>query len=108
MYLTAGKPTTTSSKTYIKDYLKIYKYLPAVPAHDLKDKAFLIAGCGGDDGVNSLDDTMEGGVRTDSHISTTEVVVDGAQDADDAEVRVHRALGLADLAWKMESVAVPQ
>ncbi len=45
-------------------------------------------GTGGDDAVDGVDDPVKGGVRSDGHVGAAEVVVDGADHADDVEVDV--------------------
>lgn len=42
----------------------------------------------GGDGVNDLHDAMQGGVRADGHVGATEVIVDGAHQPRDVQVRV--------------------
>ena len=50
-------------------------------------------GTGGDDAVDGVDDPVKGGVRSDGHVGAAEVVVDGADDADNVEVAVIFNLG---------------
>lgn len=46
--------------------------------HDLHDEGALMrVGCA-HDGINRLDDPVQGRVRSDGHVRATEIVVDGA------------------------------
>ena len=42
--------------------------------------------CCGGDGIHYLNDAMQGRVRADGHVSSTEVIVDGSHHANDVEV----------------------
>lgn len=52
----------------------------------------------GGDGVDDLQDAMQGGVRADGHVSAAEVVVDGAHHPHHVEVRMLLYLPLVNLA----------
>ena len=68
-----------------------------MPAHDLHDEGPLVGGGGWDDGVDGLDDPVEGRVGPDGHVGPAEVVVDRAHHAHDVEVGVVEDLLLCDL-----------
>lgn len=51
---------------------------------------------GGHDGVHHLDDPVQCRVSSDGHVGATEIVVDGADHADDVELRVTAGCLLAD------------
>lgn len=53
----------------------------------------------GGNGVNDLHDAMQGGVCANGHVRATEVIVDGAHQPGDVQVRVGLGRALRDLAW---------
>lgn len=63
-------------------------------------RSFRLPLCGGHDGVHHLDDPVQGRVGADGHVGAAEVVVDGADHADDVELRVASGRLLIDEAWK--------
>ena len=62
--------------------------VPAVSAHDLHDERPAVGVRRRDDGVDGGDDPVQRRVRSDGHVGAAEVVVDGADDADNVETRV--------------------
>ena len=66
---------------------------------NLDGQCGLPGGCGGDT-VDSLHNAVEGGVRPDSHVCPTEVVVDGAHQSHDVQVGAVAPLLLADATYK--------
>lgn len=103
--------------------------LPAVPAHHLQHEGSLVTeepaktvrseqrikcSQGGSDsplgrrhdGIDHLDDPVQGRVRPDGHVSPAEVIVDGADHAHDVEGRIFLNGILLDQAWKDEGVGV--
>lgn len=42
--------------------------------------------CGGGDGIHDLYDAMQGRISADGHVSSTEVIVNGAHHANNIEV----------------------
>lgn len=59
-----------------------------VPTHDLEDKATLMRWRSGCNSVSSFNNTMKSRVRTDCHISTTEVVVNATHNTDNVQTLV--------------------
>ena len=57
-------------------------------SHHLDDEAALVAGRGGRERVDRLDDPVQGGVRTDGHVGPDEVVVDGPDQPGEDQGRV--------------------
>ena len=72
--------------------------------HNLHDERPLVRRRRRDDGVDGLDDSVEGRVGADGHVGAAEVVVDGSDHSDDVEVSVGEDLFLADLAAVPEFV----
>ena len=60
----------------------------AVAAHHLDDEAALMADRGAADLIERGRDAVQRGVRADGHVGAVEIVVDGANQPDDAQVRV--------------------
>ena len=70
----------------------------AVAAHDLDHKGTLVACRRAGDSVDGLGDAVQGRVRADGHIGAKHVVVDGAHQAHDAQLRMGVGRLLLDLA----------
>ena len=62
--------------------------VPTVATHDLDDEGALVRGRGAGELVDSVQDAMQRSVRTDRHVGTHHVVVDGTDQADDDEGRM--------------------
>ena len=50
--------------------------------HDLHDEGSLMGACSRDDVIYSRNDSVEGRVSPDGHVSTTEVVINGSDHTD--------------------------
>ena len=59
-----------------------------MPAHHLDDEGPLMAGCGAAQGVQRLDDAVQGGVGADRHVGAGHVVVDRADQPDQPQERM--------------------
>ncbi len=62
------------------------RQVAAVAPHDFDDEGALVAGGGAADGVDGLGDAVQGRVGADGHIGAEHIVVDRADQADDAQV----------------------
>lgn len=67
--------------------------------HDLQNEAALVGIGSGGDSIHSLNNTMEGRVSADGHVSAAEIIVDGAHHTHNVEVRVGLAFLLCDLTY---------
>jgi len=52
--------------------------LPAMTTHDLHDEGALMRVGGTGNGVDGLDDAVQGRIRADGHVRATKIVVDRA------------------------------
>ena len=64
--------------------------------HDLHDEGSLMGAGSRDDVIYSRNDSVEGRVSSDGHVSTTEVVINGSDHTDDVEVGVAHDLVIVD------------
>lgn len=55
--------------------------------------------CGGGDGIHDLYDAMQGRISADGHVSSTEVIVNGAHHANNIKVGSGLCLNCRDLTW---------
>lgn len=49
--------------------------LPTMSTHDLHNECPLVGVCGAHNGINSLDDAVQGRISAYCHVSATEVIV---------------------------------
>ena len=70
--------------------------VPAVATHDLDDEGALVGRGRRGELVDGVDDAVQGRVGADRHVRADQVVVDGADEADDDERRVGVGGGLVD------------
>ena len=52
--------------------------LPTMTTHNLHNEGALMRIGSADNGINGLNDAMQGGIRANGHVSATEIIVNGA------------------------------
>lgn len=77
---------------------------PTVPAHDLEHKGSRVRGSGRVDIIDRFADPLQRCRCADCHIGQTHVIVDGSDEADDAEVTMFGELFWSDLALGVEGL----
>jgi hypothetical protein len=68
------------------------KNSPAMTTHDFHNEGALMRICSTDDGVDALDDSVQGRVGADRHVRAAKIIVDRADHTDDVQVLVLLAL----------------
>lgn len=78
--------------------------LPTVSAHHLHDKCSLMRVGSTDDGIDRLDDPVQSRIRTDGHVRSAEIVINGTDHAGNVQALVLGALFLSDLTRRQQFV----
>lgn len=73
-------------------------------AHDLHDKRTLMRVRRTDDGIDGLDDPVQGRIRSDGHVRTAEIVINRTDHAGNVQRLVLESLLLGDLALLQQLV----
>lgn len=70
--------------------------LPTMSAHHLHNECTLMRVSGRDNGIDSLDDTMQCRISADGHVGATEIVIDWTNHTGNVQYTVFGALFLRD------------
>lgn len=57
--------------------MKIVFYIPTMSTHDLHNKSPLMGVSSAHNGINGFDNPMQSRVSTNSHVCTTEIIING-------------------------------